>query len=67
MRNNPIQKNKKLIVIKMAFKKVVIGAKGFNFLTYPKMGSSNIKNGIIQKPKKTKGSNPNGRKKTKKK
>jgi hypothetical protein len=51
----------------MTFKKVVIGAKGFNFFTYPKMGSSNIKNGIIQKPKKTKGSNPNGRKKTKKK
>lgn len=50
----------------MAFKKVVVGAKGFNFLTYPKMGSSNIKNGIIQKSKKAKGSNPNGTKKSKK-
>lgn len=51
----------------MAFKKVVIGARGFNFLTYPKMGSSNIKNGIVQTPKKTKRSNPNGTKKAKNK
>lgn len=48
----------------MTFKKVVIGSRGFNFMTYPKMGSSNVMYGIVQNPK-MKGLNPNGTKKKK--
>lgn len=51
----------------MAFRKVVIGSRGFNFMTYPKMGSSNVMYGIVQNPKNTKGLNPNGTKKEKRK
>ena len=51
----------------MPFRKVVIGARGFNFLTYPKMGSSNVMYGRVQNPKSMKGLNPNGTKKEKRK
>lgn len=44
--------------------KKVIGIKGINYFTHPKMGSSNTMFGVT---KNLKGLNPNGRKKEKRK